>query len=151
MAWRMRSTGSSVSAVATTGGSHPATGLLLGLVEPLEEVLRGKAPKDFEDWTKQLLIQLTKDMNRERLCDLMNGFGWDDLRVTGEPRLRDLAKTVRGMLIEQLTPHMVEMLTRWKRDGMFDVATRRRRMHPRDRQDTRDRATTPRYTPPGRT
>jgi hypothetical protein len=132
------------------GRGDAATEVLLGLVDPLEKVLRGKTPKDFTDWSKRVLTAGTQRLNREDLCSAMKAFGWDDDQLTGEPRLRDLAKHIRRMLIGRLVVCTTEMLSQWKRQGTLDHVQRRRRRISHDRQVTIDRATTPKYTPPGR-
>lgn len=132
------------------GRGDAATEVLLGLVDPLEKVLRGKTPKDFTDWSKRVLTAGTQRLNREDLCSAMKAFGWDDDQLTGEPRLRDLAKHIRRMLIGRLVVCTTEMLSQWKRQGTLDHVQPRRRRISHDRQVTIDRATTPKYTPPGR-
>jgi hypothetical protein len=130
------------------GRGDAATEVLLGLVDPLEKVLRGKTPKDFTDWSKRVLTAGTQRLNGLVLGD--EGVGWDDDQLTGEPRLRDLAKHIRRMLIGRLVVCTTEMLSQWKRQGTLDHVQPRRRRISHDRQVTIDRATTPKYTPPGR-
>lgn len=125
--------------------------ILVGLLDPLEKLLTGKMPKNLEAWARAQLIPLTKDLNREQLYGVLKTFGWARQQVEGRPRFDQLAKVMRDVVVQNLGDALVDLLGRWRKAGIFDVTTRNRKMSGYNGQVRADRATTPRYTPPGRT
>jgi hypothetical protein len=125
---------------------------VMPLVDGLEEVLRTKAPKDPSDWATREVLSAAKGMNKWTLWTLLEELQLTDREVDAGTTYEGLAKAMKRALVLEVSGALSRMMLRWKADGIFDQTHRRRRMQPSaSRSETIDRATAPRYVPPGRT
>jgi hypothetical protein len=129
--------------------------VLVTILRALEDLLRTGPPKNPQEWAREAVASAVADLDREQLHEVLTGLGMKNSRIPGQPKLRDLSKTFRKMLIHEVEPRVTGLVVSWKTNHTFEDAAERRRAHaaaaPRlAAQRRRDLASTPSFTPPPR-
>ena len=135
-----------------TYNEREAERVLRDILVALDGLFRTGSPKKPAEWARTTLKASLDNKTQPELSSVIRGLGFEDGRIEGEPRFRDLAKALRRLVMRELEPALERLVTLWKSQRLFEEAIERRKRRPRiDPGVRRDRALTPKFTPPGRT
>lgn len=125
--------------------------VLLDIAKALEEPLRQHRAPNARDWSEKLLVPLMENWTVPESIEVLKAIHAEREEV-GPVRVDRLARELRTLAYNIVHERLVALLERWKARGDFDLDLdlEQRRAEAR-RQERRDRAREPRYTPPGRT
>lgn len=128
----------------------PFYGVLLNIAKALEEPLKQhRAPN--EDWSRDLLGPMMANWSVPQCIEVLRSINAEREEV-GPVRVDRLAGALRTLAFNTVHEALLALIAKWRTRGDFDIdlELEQRRAEAR-RQERRDRAREPRYTPPGRT